>query len=231
MQVKIEKKFEVKEPVEKVWSLLSDPTKVVASVPGAKITEKVDDRNYKGSISVKVGPAVTDYKGEVHILNMDSDAYQMEIEGKGQDVRGKGSASMKMSGELKALPDGSTEVITSSEVSVVGLLAQFGGRMINDVSNKIFEEFTRSFRAQLAEASATTTPPDAPPGQTPGAREPGDEPTSGTGQEPPAAEGARHTRAAPLEPEPIKALPLILSIFRDAFVRFIRRVFGRSAES
>src|SRR5215472_9313195 len=210
MQVKIEKKFEVKEPVEKVWSLLSDPTKVVASVPGAKITEKVDDRNYKGSISVKVGPAVTDYKGEVHILNMDSDAYQMEIEGKGQDVRGKGSASMKMSGELKALPDGSTEVITSSEVSVVGLLAQFGGRMINDVSNKIFEEFTRSFRAQLAEASATTTPPDAPQGQTPGAREPGGGP-------------AMMAAPAQREPEPIKALPLIFSALRDAFLRLIRR--------
>src|SRR5215471_2408289 len=157
MQVKIEKKFEVKEPIEKVWGLLSDPAKVVASVPGAKITEKVDDRHYKGSISVKVGPAVTDYKGEVHILNMDPAAHQMEIEGKGQDVRGKGSASMKMTGGLIALPDGSTEVNTTSEVSVVGLLAQFGGRMINDVSNKIFEEFTRSFRAQLAESTASAS--------------------------------------------------------------------------
>src|SRR5215470_3760495 len=150
MQVKIEKRFEIKEPIEKVWALLSDPTTVVASVPGAKITEKVDDRTYKGSISVKVGPTVTDYKGEVHILNMDSVAHLMEIEGKGQDVRGKGSASMKMTGELKAAPGG-TEVMTTSEVSVVGLLAQFGGRMINDVSGKIFDEFTKSFRTQLAQ--------------------------------------------------------------------------------
>src|SRR5215470_16225056 len=136
MQVKIEKKFEVKEPVEKVWSLLSDPTKVVASVPGARIIERVDDRTYKGSISVKVGPTVTDYKGEVHILNMDSVGHRMEIEGKGQDVRGRGSASMKMTGELRPSPGG-TEVVTSSEVTIVGLLAQSGGRMINDVSNKI----------------------------------------------------------------------------------------------
>lgn len=242
MQVKIEKKFEVKEPIEKVWALLSDPTKVVASVPGAKITEKVDDRHYKGSISVKVGPAVTDYKGEVHILNMDPAAHQMEIEGKGQDIRGKGSASMKMSGELKALPDGSTEVITTSEVSVVGLLAQFGGRMINDVSNKIFEEFTRSFRAQLAETpDASATRPGGGQEQPPGLRESSHDPTSESspgrsseaGGDASATAGAKHSqsRVTQPEPKPIKALPLIFSIFRDAFVRFIRRVFGRSAES
>jgi carbon monoxide dehydrogenase subunit G len=232
MQVKIEKKFEVTEPVEKVWALLSDPTRVVASVPGAKITEKVDDRHYKGSISVKVGPAVTDYKGEVHILNMDPAAHQMEIEGKGQDVRGKGSASMKMTGALRPLPDGGTEVMTTSEVSVVGLLAQFGGRMINDVSNKIFEEFTRSFRAQLAETPDATTLPDPEHGQAPGVSGSSHEPTRGSGNDASPVEGSRHdkTRAA-REPEPIKALPLMLSIIRDAFARFIRRILGRSAES
>ena len=218
MQVKIEKKFEVKEPIEKVWALLSDPTKVVASVPGARITEKVDDRNYKGSISVKVGPTVTDYKGEVHILNMDPATHRMEIEGKGQDVRGKGSASMKMTGELKPTAEGGSEVITTSEVSVVGLLAQFGGRMINDVSNKIFEEFTNSFRSQLTEMSAL----EPAAGQTPGH-------DIGSQQE---ARGAANP-AVPTqrEPEPIKALPLIFSALRDAILRFIRRIFGRSAES
>jgi len=218
MQVKIEKRFEIKEPIEKVWALLSDPTTVVASVPGAKITEKVDDRTYKGSISVKVGPTVTDYKGEVRILNMDATAHIMEIEGKGQDVRGRGSASMKMTGELRPTPDGGTEVITTSEVSVVGLLAQFGGRMINDVSNKIFEEFTKSFRAQLAESPALA--PAAPAGS-------GDH--SGTPKE--AGGPAMMAAPAQREPEPIKALPLIFSALRDAFLRLIRRIFGRSAES
>ena len=216
MQVKIEKKFEVNEPIERVWELLSDPTRVVSSVPGAKITEKVDDKTYKGAISVKVGPTVTDYKGEVRILSLDPIAHRMEIEGKGQDVRGKGSASMKMTGELKATADAGTEVITTSEVSVVGLLAQFGGRMINDVSGKIFDEFTRSFRAQLAGLSAMTAAQAGPAGQ--------------------AAPPGNSAQAAPpdpvqREPEPIKALPLILSSIGDAFIRFIRRIFGRSAES
>jgi len=148
MAVKVEKTFQVQEPVEKVWAFLSDPRKVVTCVPGAQITEQVDDRNYKGAISVKVGPSVTDYKGAVEIVRLDPDAHEIEILGKGQDVRGKGSASMKMTGKLRALEEG-TEVVSVSELNVVGILAQMGGRVINEVSNIMFEQFTNSFRQQL----------------------------------------------------------------------------------
>jgi uncharacterized protein len=149
MAVKIEKSFQVPEPVEKVWEFLSDPRKVVTCVPGAQITEQVDDRTYKGAISVKVGPSVTDYKGEVQIVRLDAQAHEIEILGKGQDVRGKGSASMKMTGKLTPLPDGGTEVFTASELNVVGILAQMGNRVINEVSNIMFERFTKDFREKL----------------------------------------------------------------------------------
>ena len=148
MAVKIEKTFHVQEPVEKVWAFLSDPRKVVTCVPGAQITEQVDERNYKGAISVKVGPSVTDFKGAVEIVRLDPDAHEIEILGKGQDVRGKGSASMKMTGKLRAVDNG-TEVISISELNVVGILAQMGGRMINEVSNIMFEQFTDCFRKKL----------------------------------------------------------------------------------
>ncbi|MGC1438496.1 MAG: SRPBCC domain-containing protein, partial [Terriglobales bacterium] len=61
MALKIEKTFQVPEPVEKVWAFLSDPRKVATCVPGAQITEQVDEKTYKGAIKVKVGPSVTDY--------------------------------------------------------------------------------------------------------------------------------------------------------------------------
>src|SRR6516164_11265641 len=149
MGMKIEKTFQIKEPVDTVWKFLSDPRKVAACVPGAQITEAVDSHTYKGSIKVQVGPSVTDYKGEVRIERLDDQAHEIELVGKGQDVRGKGSASMKMSGKIRALPDGTSEVMGVSEVNVVGILAQLGARVINEVSNKIFEEFTASFQKQL----------------------------------------------------------------------------------
>ena len=149
MGIKIEKSFQVKEPVEVVWRFLSDIRKVGSCVPGAQITEQIAEDRYKGAISVKVGPAVTDFKGEVQVLRLDPDAHAIELLGKGQDIRGKGSASMKMTGSLVALPDGGTEVKSVSEVNLVGLLAQMGGRVINEVSNIMFQQFSKNFQEKL----------------------------------------------------------------------------------
>ena len=162
MAMQIEKTFQVKEPIDQVWSLLSDPRRVATCVPGAKITEQVDDKTYKGTISVKVGPSATDYKGELEIVRLDPDNHEIEILGKGQDVRGRGSASMKMTGKLHSLGDGGTEVTSISEVNVVGILAQMGSRVISEVSNIMFGQFVKNFQAQLqqpADAAAAEAKP------------------------------------------------------------------------
>jgi uncharacterized protein len=202
MAIKIEKTFQVQEPIDRVWKFLSEPGKVAVCVPGAQITEAVDERTYKGLIKVQVGPSVTDYKGQAHIERLDEENHEIEIVGKGQDVRGKGSASMKMVGKVRALPDGSTEVVTLSEVNVVGLLAQLGARMINEVSNKMFEEFTANFRVRLQQERPPETSPQASPSTAPSATD---------------------------APRPIKALPLVASVMGESIVRFFRRIFKGSS--
>ena len=154
MALRIEKTFQVNEPVEKVWGFLSDPAKVATCVPGAQITEKIDEKTYKGSISVKVGPSVTDYKGEVQIVRLDPRNHEIEILGKGQDVRGRGSASMTMTGKLAVLDGGATQVTSISEVNVVGILAQMGSRVITEVSNIMFDKFSHNFQALLQQPTS-----------------------------------------------------------------------------
>ena len=151
--VKIEKTFQVSDPIEKVWAFLSDPRKVGTCVPGAQITEQVNDTTYKGAIKVKVGPSVTDFKGEVQVVRLDAAAHEIEILGKGQDTRGKGSAAMKMTGKLREM-DGGTEVSSVAELNIVGILAQMGARVINQVNDIMFEQFVNNFRQQLQSAGA-----------------------------------------------------------------------------
>jgi carbon monoxide dehydrogenase subunit G len=153
LALRIEKTFQVSQPIEKVWGLLSDLAKVASCVPGAQITEKIDVKTYKGSIRVKVGPSLTDYKGEVQILRLDTQNHEIEIQGKGQDVRGRGSASMTMTGKLVALNEGGTEVTSISEVNVVGILAQMGSRVITEVSNIMFDKFSRNFQDLLQQSA------------------------------------------------------------------------------
>jgi uncharacterized protein len=196
MAIKIEKTFQVQEPLERVWSFLSDPLKVAKCVPGAQITETVDDRSFKGLIKVQVGPSITDYKGQVHIERLDEQSHEIEMVGKGQDVRGKGSASMKMTGTVRSLAEGGSEVITVSEVNVVGLLAQLGARMINEVSNKMFEQFTVNLQRQLEKerlaesGSAPSQPEESNP-----------------------------------EAQPIKALPLVASAIGEGIARSVKQIF------
>jgi uncharacterized protein len=162
MAIKIEKTFQVKHSIEPVWQFLTDPRKIVTCIPGAQITEEVDDRHYKGTISMKVGPATTNFQGEVEIVRLDAQTREIEIVGKGKDVGGRGSATMKMTSSVRSLPEGGAEVVSVAEVSIAGLLAQIGSRMIHEVSNITFQQFSTCFQQQLEQSAQTTSPDDKP---------------------------------------------------------------------
>ncbi|HEX5886232.1 MAG TPA: SRPBCC domain-containing protein, partial [Pyrinomonadaceae bacterium] len=63
MAFKIEERFEVQAPVERVWKYLIDPQSVVQCLPGAELLEQQDEHNFLGAIKVKVGPLAMSYKG------------------------------------------------------------------------------------------------------------------------------------------------------------------------
>jgi carbon monoxide dehydrogenase subunit G len=162
MPIKIEKSFQAPESADQVWKVLGDVRAVASCVPGAQITEAIDARTYKGVIKVKLGPSVSDYKGEAHIERLDDQSREIEMVGKGQDVRGKGSASMKMTGKVRDLPQGGSEVITISELNVIGILAQMGSRMIQEVANQMFEQFTKNLRQRLQQLASGAAPSGSP---------------------------------------------------------------------
>ncbi len=150
MKTTIEKTFTVRQPLEKVWSYLSNPAKVVPCVPGAQLTEQIDARHYRGTVSLKVGPVSASYKGEITIETLDHETHTIKLVGRGLDARGKGSASMTMQGQARALDDNTTEITNRIEISVTGMLAQFGSRLIEDVSSRLFDQFTECFEALLS---------------------------------------------------------------------------------
>jgi uncharacterized protein len=148
MTTSITKTFEVDSPVEKTWANLSDPEKVVICVPGASLTEKVDENNYKGEVELKFGPVKAKYAGLIQFLERDATAHKMSLKGTGTDSKGKGGAEMKMEGNLTPKGTGTT-VNVLMELNITGMLAQFGSRMINDVSNQVFDQFVSNFKNQL----------------------------------------------------------------------------------
>jgi uncharacterized protein len=156
MKANIEKTFHVEEPIEKVWDYLSDPAKIVTCVPGASLTEQIDDDNFKGEVTLKFGPVKASYNGQITFQERDETARHMQLLGKGLDSKGKGSADMLMNGRLVE-KDGGTEVTCSMEVTITGMLAQFGARLITDVSNSVFDQFVGNFKAKLAGGEVDNT--------------------------------------------------------------------------
>lgn len=204
MKTKIDKTFQVEEPVDKVWNLLSNPEKVVVCVPGASITEVVDEKNYKGTVSLKFGPVKATYDGAISIEELDEAGKNMVLKGNGLDSKGKGSADMVMNGTINAT-DGGSEVNYSMEVSVTGMLAQFGSRLITDVSNQLFDQFVDNFKQKLAETSSAATLSDAA-GETVGSEASG----SGSDQK---------------KDNSVNAFALIWAVIKG----FFARLFGKAA--
>jgi len=149
MEATITKKFSLEAPIEEVWKSLSNPKEISGCVPGATITDQIDDNNYKGEVTLKFGPIKTKYDGEITIEEMDNNAHTMLLRGKGLDSKGKGNAEMTMNGSAVTTDEG-TEVDFKMVVNIQGTLAQFGSRLINDVSAQLMDQFVDNFKKLLS---------------------------------------------------------------------------------
>ena len=145
MEVKAEKQLKLNQNPDMVWKMMIDPSFMVKSVPGAELTELLDDRNFNGKISLKIGPVTAKFNGEAEFTKLVEEDYELTLEGKGLDTSGKGGANMTMNIKLVPIDDGGTEMKSSMSLSITGRLAQFGGRMIVAVNNKMFDQWATSF--------------------------------------------------------------------------------------
>ena len=69
--VKLENSFDVAAPPSEAWAVLVDVQRVAPCVPGATLTEKIEDNAYKGSMKVKLGPVSLLFEGEAKFVERD----------------------------------------------------------------------------------------------------------------------------------------------------------------
>jgi len=163
MAFEITKTFTIQAPASKVWEFLIDPRRVARCLPGAAVTDQLDEKTWTGTMTVKVGPVQSSYKGKVVFERLDAAARSAEIVATGQDTKGKGGADLRLTSTLKEQPGGATEVTTVSRVNVTGILAQMGRGMIQDVSEQMFQVFSQRMRSELESAAAPAAASPAAP--------------------------------------------------------------------
>jgi carbon monoxide dehydrogenase subunit G len=208
MGFKIEERFEVKAPVERVWQYLIDPKRVVLCLPGAELIEQKDERTFVGAIKVKVGPLSMSYKGQGEFTEINEEMHQARMVGSAREVGGSGSTKVSMLNTVAPLPNGGSEVIVNADIDLVGKIVQFGRGMIEEVSRQMFRQFATCVRQQLEVA-------DEPPNSS----EPAESATNVASPPPPHV---------PTETKAVAAAPLAFRALWAIIVRFFGGLFGGS---
>ncbi|MCA8090449.1 SRPBCC family protein [Burkholderia anthina] len=216
MKVVIEKVFPIASSIDATWQCLQDIEAVAGCMPGARITERIDAEHYKGTVTVRIGPAAMSFKGSVDVQSLDAAQHTLHLTGKGADSTGTSGASMDLVASVQAADSG-CQLTGRSEVAMNGKAAAFGGRMMQTVADQILGQFAGNFAAlvvarggQAADAAGDAQAADAP-GIAPSGTAPSQAPT-------PAAEPAVAPHAAELN-----GLALLWAVLRD----WLRGLFSR----
>lgn len=150
--MKLENSFEVAAPPERAWELLMDVPRVVPCMPGATLTEVVDDSHWKAEMAVRLGPIGLTFATDVARNEVDDDARRVLLAASAREVRNRGRAQATIESRLSPLGGGGTRVDLATDLTLSGPAAQYGRGMIQDVSSQLVTSFAECLEAQLAAA-------------------------------------------------------------------------------
>ncbi|MFT5485545.1 MAG: carbon monoxide dehydrogenase subunit G [Paracoccaceae bacterium] len=171
--------FDVPLPPAQAWATLMDIERIAPCMPGAELTEIVDDKTFKGKVSVRLGPVALTFQGKASFEDVDNDVHKATVKAQGADAKGRGGANANVAFHLEPSDTGSTVKI-HTDLQLSGSVAQYGrgAGMIQDLASQIIGQFAKNLAAQIeadqpaaatatAETGADTAPADAPGAQKP----------------------------------------------------------------
>jgi carbon monoxide dehydrogenase subunit G len=181
--------FTVPAGVEDTWQTFMDLQLVGGCFPGATVTE-VTEAGFSGTVKVKLGPIALVYAGSGSFVERDEDGHRAVLEAKGKDKRGNGTAGATVTIRLTAEGDDATRAEVTTDLTVTGKPAQFGRGVMQDVSDKLLQQFIDCIEGRLG------PPPQAAPAAT--------EVAEPVAAEPVAVAPARPATVGPVTPAPAR---------------------------
>jgi carbon monoxide dehydrogenase subunit G len=201
--MQIESEFTVPADVDHLWAYLLDVESVAPCMPGAELTETVDERTWKGKVTMKLGPVSLSFAGVVTIEERDDAAHRIVLRAKGMEQRGKGAANASVTSWLEP-GDGATTVKMVADIQLTGAVAQLSRGLLPEVSRKLTRQFAECLEANIVSAEQARA-------ASPGGQAPSIERTE-------APSGVRA--------KPIGGIRLGLGAIWAAIVNVFRRLFG-----
>lgn len=145
----ITSEFDVAESPETVWAFFNNIPAVAASLPGADLSEQIDEDRYAGSVVIALGPVRLNFSGEANVIERDEAARRIVVDASGADAKGRGQAALVLTATLE--PSGSgTKVSVDQDLQLAGAAAQYGRGMVQDVTAVLLDQFAANMKASLA---------------------------------------------------------------------------------
>ncbi|WP_203075272.1 SRPBCC family protein [Falsiroseomonas ponticola] len=167
--MKFDNSFEVPLPPAEAWALLRDVQRIAPCMPGAELTEVIDERSFKGRVAVKLGPVALTFAGTARFEELDDATHTAKVKAQGTDQKGRGGANAVVGFALLPVPTG-TRVDITTDVTLSGAVAQYGrgAGIIQAVAAELIGQFAERLRAMIArDAPAAGPAPEASPAPPP----------------------------------------------------------------
>jgi hypothetical protein len=148
--LRLENSFDVPAPIDEAWALLVDVPRVVPCMPGAELTDVVDDEHWKAKVHVKLGPISMKFAADVTREAIEPGSYTTTLSAKARELKGRGGADSTIQSSLVPSGDGDgTTVTVVTELSLKGAVAQYGRGIVADVSDQLVKQFAANLAAEL----------------------------------------------------------------------------------
>ena len=162
--------FEVPLPPDEAWKVLLDIERIAPCMPGAKLTEVVDQNTYKGKIGVRLGPVALTFAGIVKLEQIDGATRTARVAAQGTDAKGRGGANAASLFRLEPAAGGS-KVLVHTNLTLSGAVAQYGRGVgiIQATAAQLMKQFAACLKEKLAQerpaapAAASASPPPMQP--------------------------------------------------------------------
>ena len=148
--MEIKNTFQVAASLKKAWVILLDVPRITPCMPGAELTEMINDKSYKGNAKLRVGPVQLTFSGQAEITNLDQENFTATVHAKGNDIKGRGAAEADV---VFALYDeaGQTRVDVTTTLNLTGSVAQYGraSGLIDAIAGQIISDFAKNLETEI----------------------------------------------------------------------------------
>jgi hypothetical protein len=153
--VKIHNEFSIPLPPAEAWTLINDIPRVARCAPGAELLEQKSDGSFLGTISVRLGPVLLNFKGTVAYREVDDAHHRVVAEAAGTETKARGTARAEVVFALVPSDEGS-RVSVDTDVQLAGSIAQYGrgAAIIQNTAQVIMDQFAKNFARHLASPDA-----------------------------------------------------------------------------